>query len=48
VKTLIDDDGDGRIVWDGRNESGDEVATGVYIGNIEANGKNKIKIAVEK
>ncbi len=50
IRTLADSDGDGRIVWDGRNESGHRVANGIYLGLIEspAGETRKVKIAVEK
>jgi len=49
VKTLKADDGTGREVWDGKNESGSDVASGVYIALIESpTGKKKIKIALQR
>ncbi|MEI7480993.1 MAG: T9SS type A sorting domain-containing protein, partial [Elusimicrobiota bacterium] len=39
----------GRAIWDGTNEGGRKVASGVYIALIKASGGNKkVKIAVEK
>jgi flagellar hook assembly protein FlgD len=39
----------GRAVWDGKNDSGKEVAGGVYILYVESpSGTRKIKIAVVK
>jgi hypothetical protein len=46
-KTL--EDASGNVVWDGKNEGGKLVASGVYIVYIEGTtGVKKIKIAVEK
>ncbi len=39
----------GMAVWDGKNDSGSEVASGVYIAFIDSpSGKKKIKIVVER
>jgi hypothetical protein len=48
VRELIDDDGDGRIVWDGRNEYGTAAASGIYIGLADGKGRKKLKIAIER
>ncbi len=49
VNKLIDSDGDGRIIWDGKNSSGKSLASGVYIAYVKgSNGSKKIKIAIEK
>ncbi|MFH1282258.1 MAG: T9SS type A sorting domain-containing protein, partial [bacterium] len=42
-------DADGILVWDGKNDFGDNVASGVYFAYIEAAGGNKIfKFAIER
>jgi hypothetical protein len=49
IRELSDDDGDGRVIWDGRNDGNTEVASGVYIGYISGSGATKkVKIAVER
>jgi len=46
VREMTDFDGDGRIVWNGKNDNGSDVASGVYIGLIKGAGKKKVKIAI--
>ncbi|MFH1282256.1 MAG: T9SS type A sorting domain-containing protein, partial [bacterium] len=42
-------DADGILIWDGKNDSGDNAASGVYFAYIEAAGGNKIfKLAIER
>ncbi len=37
------------LVWDGKNDSGEKVASGIYIIYVDSgNEKKKLKIAVEK
>ncbi|MDD5688276.1 MAG: carbohydrate-binding protein [Elusimicrobia bacterium] len=49
VRELSDSNNSGSVVWNGKNESGNTVASGVYILYIKGTtGVNKIKIAVEK
>ncbi|MDR1695759.1 MAG: M6 family metalloprotease domain-containing protein [Endomicrobium sp.] len=49
VRTM-EADASGMAVWDGRNDSGDNAASGVYIAYMEDGGGNKkrIKIALER
>ena len=43
------EDGTGNAVWNGRNRSGAQAASGVYIALIEAGGKKKVfRVAVER
>jgi hypothetical protein len=49
IRELTESNGDSRLEWDGKNESGKTVASGVYIAYIESAADNKIvKIAVVK
>ncbi|MBN1621877.1 MAG: SBBP repeat-containing protein [Endomicrobiales bacterium] len=49
VKEIEETDGDGIAVWDGKNKSGNLVASGVYIAYIKSdNSTKKVKIAVIK
>ena len=48
IRKLVDDNGDGRIAWDGKNDAGNEVASGVYIGFVDGKGTKKIKITVKR
>jgi flagellar hook assembly protein FlgD len=50
VRTLEYDSSDGRASWDGRNDAGRTVASGVYLVYIKnpAGGNRKIKVALEK
>jgi hypothetical protein len=48
LKTLTTDV-TGMVMWDGRNESGEEVASGVYYVLVDANGEQKsFRIAVQR
>jgi hypothetical protein len=49
VRNVDDSAGHGKAFWDGKNDSGKPVASGIYIVLVkDANGTKKIKIAVEK
>lgn len=49
VREIEETDGDGISTWDGRNDAGNDVASGVYIGFIEGpSDTKKVKIAVER
>lgn len=49
VRTLDDPDGDGRALWDARNSSGSEAASGVYVYVVSAGGSNKAgRVAIIK
>jgi sugar lactone lactonase YvrE len=49
VKTLRDNDDDGTIIWDGTNNSGSSVASGVYLAHISSSvGSKTLKVAVIK
>lgn len=48
VRSLSPADGDGVTLWDGKNESGQSVASGVYLAVIEGNGGTKsLRLGVE-
>ncbi|HOX23069.1 MAG TPA: hypothetical protein PLL10_06350, partial [Elusimicrobiales bacterium] len=45
----FDGDSSGMIVWDGKNSSGQDMASGVYLALLEYNGSRKIiKVAIER
>ncbi|MDD5688162.1 MAG: T9SS type A sorting domain-containing protein [Elusimicrobia bacterium] len=49
IREIEGSDGDGSVVWDGKNGNGKIVASGIYIGYIkDTTGVKKVKIAVEK
>ena len=49
IRTLSYSNGSGRAVWDGRNDSGNTVASGIYIIYIDSpEGKQKLKVALER
>ncbi|HLD30502.1 MAG TPA: T9SS type A sorting domain-containing protein, partial [bacterium] len=49
VRTLEDLTGAGRVVWDGKNDDGELVASGVYLAYVDGAGGGKVlKIAVVK
>ncbi|MDD5688552.1 MAG: carbohydrate-binding protein [Elusimicrobia bacterium] len=49
LKELVESGNSGSIVWDGKNEGGKEVASGIYILYIEGTtGVKKVKIVVER
>ena len=49
VRELMDDDGDGRIVWDARNSDGTRAASGVYVYVVGSGGKKKAgRVAIIK
>lgn len=49
VRQLKDDDSDGIINWNAKNENGESVASGVYFGLLEADGSRKTaKIAIQR
>ncbi|MDD5688591.1 MAG: fibronectin type III domain-containing protein [Elusimicrobia bacterium] len=49
VRELIESGNSGKVVWDGKNDGGKGIASGVYIGFIEnSTGVKKVKIVVEK
>jgi subtilisin family serine protease len=49
VREIKDNDGNGFEIWDGKNKSGNTVASGIYIIYIKGiSGSKKIKVAVEK
>jgi hypothetical protein len=49
VKDLMDESGAGVIRWDGRNNKGEEVASGVYFGLVKGGGETRtLKIAIQR
>lgn len=49
VKQLKDDNGDGMVAWNAKNENGDDVASGVYFALLKGAGDTKtIKVAVQR
>ncbi|MDD5687107.1 MAG: T9SS type A sorting domain-containing protein, partial [Elusimicrobia bacterium] len=49
VRELVEIGNSGKVIWDGKNDGGKGVASGVYIIFIEnSTGVKKIKIGVEK
>jgi len=51
IRTIIETNkqpGRFKLLWDGRNESGDTVSIGVYIYKIIAHGDNKKFVKVKK
>jgi len=49
VREVSYSSGDGRAMWDGKNDAGKEVASGIYVALIKGpSDTKKVKIAVEK
>ena len=47
VKTLIEQDGDDRTEWDGRNEQGERIGSGIYLYSVEGRKQRRMgKFAV--
>ena len=49
VRTIKDDNGDGIVAWNGKNENGEDVASGVYFALLKGGGDTKtLKVAVQR
>ncbi len=49
VRTILENDGDGQAVWDVKNDSGNELSSGVYLYIISnAGGEKRGKIVLTK
>jgi hypothetical protein len=47
VRILVEADGDGGVAWDGRNERGEEVGSGIYLYRVTTSGETVIgKVAL--
>ncbi|MBI2916285.1 MAG: T9SS type A sorting domain-containing protein, partial [Elusimicrobia bacterium] len=49
IKQMKDEDGDGTVSWNAKNESGQDSASGIYFSLIEDGDKTKtLKLAIQR